>query len=164
MLNTYIEAFKSWLGSMSENWSPKLLAGGIMAFLTGWFGEDAWLIAVLLCLIVADTVLGLASAVAFDGKLSGKRLHQGLVKFLAYAAAIIMVWLVQEISSKTLPIELPVLAIFAAYQALTEMSSIARHFDRMGIKMPALLLRILDAGKKKADSKLDDVLGDKQAM
>lgn len=161
MHSTYIEAIQSWFASMTENWSLKLAAGSCVVFFSGWFGEDAWIIAVLFGLIVADTVLGLLSAIMFDGKLSGRRLHQGLVKFLAYAAAIVMVWLVQEISAKVIPIELPVLAIFAAYQALTEMSSITRHFDRLGIKMPALLLRILDAGKKKADDKLDNVLGDK---
>ena len=159
--NTYIEALQSWMTALLESWDTKLIIGSVITFFAGWFGEDAWLVAVLIGLVTADTALGLLSAVVFNGKLSGKRLHQGIVKFAAYAAAILLVWLVQEITVKVVPIELPVLALFAAYQSLTEISSIARHLDRLGVKMPALLLRILDAGKAKVDEKLDDALGKK---
>ena len=164
MPNTYVEAIQAWFASMAESWSLKLAAGSVMALLTAWFSEDAWLIAVLLCLIAVDTLLGMVSAVAFEKKLSGKRLHQGIIKYLAYAASIVMVWLVQEISIHSLPIQLPVLAVFAAYQSLTEMSSIARHLNRLGIKLPALLIRILDAGTSVASEKTDALLGAKKEL
>ena len=79
---------------MLESWDIKLVIGSIITFFAGWFGEDAWLVAVLIGLVTADTTLGLLSAAVFNGKLSGKRLHQGIVKFAAYAAAILLVWLV----------------------------------------------------------------------
>lgn len=162
MPNTYVEALQSWLAAMTEAWDVKLVAGAVITFFANWFGEDSWLVAVLFGMVALDTALGMLSALKLSGQLSGKRLHQGMVKFGAYAAAIVLVWLVQEITLKVVPIELPVLSAFAAYQALTEISSVVRHLDRLGIKMPALLLRILDAGKGKVDEKLNNVLGKKE--
>lgn len=157
--NTYLEAIQSWFSTMAEDWNIKIVAGGAMAFLADWFGEDWWMVSMLLTLVFADLLLGLASAIKFNGGLSGRRLHQGIVKFLAYASAIVLVWLVQEISLRSLHVNFPVLALFAAYQALTEISSITRHLERLGIKMPALLHKIAEGGKQKVDEHIDNALG-----
>ena len=159
MTTTYYEAASAWLASMADNWSIKLALGTATAFLADVFGEDLWLITVLFCLIVADFSLGMLSALKRTGGLDGRRLHGGMVKFIAYAAAIILVWLVQEICIRSIHIELPILAVFAAYQSLTELSSVTRHLERLGLKMPALLHRITSGGAKKMDEKIDEVLG-----
>ncbi len=160
--NTYVEAAQAWLGTLAEDWSVKLAAGSAITFLASWFGDDWWLVSVLLGLIFADLVLGLASAWHFNGGLSGKRLHQGVVKFIAYALAIVLVWLVQQITLHSLPVSLPVLALFSAYQSLTEISSIVRHLERLGLRMPPLLTRITDAGTHHVDERIDSVLSKKQ--
>ena len=154
-MNTYIAA-------LLENWNIKLAIGTSVTFLASFFGEDAWLIAVLFGLIFADLVLGITSAIRYGKGLSGKRLHGGMIKFLSYGASIVLVWLVQEIVLRSLHLELPVLAVFAAYQCLTELSSVTRHLERLGLKMPKLLHRLTEAGTKKVDEKLDNVLGEEK--
>ena len=157
---TYMEDLTTYAKAMLDDWGVKLTVGGIAAFLAEWFGEDWWMIETLFCLIAADLCLGLFSALRFEGKLSGRRLHGGITKFAAYAVSIILVWLVQEITLHSLGLRLPILAVFAAYQSLTEIKSISRHLERNGMKMPSLFHRVTKGIEGKIDGKIDDILPD----
>lgn len=158
MAGTYMEDITAYFRAMAEDWNVKLIAGSIISFLANWFGEDWWMVETLFLLIFADCALGLFSAIRFEGHLNGRRLHDGVIKFLAYAISIVFVWLVQEIARHSLGFTLPILAVFAAYQSLTEIKSIARHLERNGLKMPDLFHRVTSGVEDKVEEKLDEVL------
>ena len=157
-VETYMQDFHSWITAFLEDWNIKLCLSAVIAFFADVFGQDWWLIECLFFLLLADLCLGIGSALHFDHKLSARRLHDGVVKFAAYAISIILVWLVQEICRRTFPFELPVLAIYAGYQSLTEIKSIARHMERLGLKMPALFHRVTQGAEEKAEEKIDSFL------
>ena len=158
---TYMQDFRTWIQALTDDWDTKLCISAVMAFFANIFGEDWWLIECLFCLLIADCALGIFSAFRFDGHLNGRRLHDGLVKFAAYAISIILVWLVQEICRRSIPVALPVMAVYAGYQSLTEIKSIARHLERLGLKMPALFHRLTDAGVEKVEKKADEIAPEK---
>lgn len=155
---TYMEDIHSWVTALLEDWDIKLCLSAVVAFFAETFGEDWWLIECLFFLLVADCALGIFSALRFDGKLSSRRLHDGVVKFAAYAASIILVWLVQEVCRHAIPVQLPVLAVYAGYQSLTEIKSVARHLERLGLKMPALFHRVTTGAEEKVEEKIDEIL------
>ena len=161
-VETYMQDVQSWISALVEDWDFKLAISTVLTFLAELFGSDWWLIECLFCLLVADCALGIFSALKFDGKLSARRLHDGIVKFAAYAISIILVWLVQEICRRSIPVALPVLAVYAGYQSLTEIKSIARHLERLGMKMPALFHRLANGAQEQADERLDEVLPEKK--
>ena len=117
-------------------------------------GKDAWMVALLIYLMLADLVLGVLSAYKRDRALSGKRLHEGMLKFLAYGATIVLVYLVQEIIHRVVPIQIPLLSLFPAYQALTEIKSISRHLKRLGLPIP----KIFDDVVARSDDKVKRIL------
>ena len=158
---TYMEDIQSWVAALLEDWNLKLAVSAVVTFFAELFGSDWWLIECLFCLLVTDCALGIFTALKFDGKLSARRLHDGVVKFAAYAVSIILVWLVQEICRRSIPVALPVLAVYAGYQSLTEIKSIARHLERLGMKMPALFHRLADAGTDKVEEKVDEIAPEK---
>ena len=160
-VETYMQDFQSWIAALIEDWNIKLCLSAVIAFFAELFGQDWWLIECLFFLLVTDCALGIFSALRFDGKLSARRLHDGIVKFAAYAISIILVWLVQEICRRSIPVALPVLAVYAGYQSLTEIKSIARHLERLGMKMPALFHRLTDAGTDKVEQKVDEIAPEK---
>lgn len=155
---TYMQDIHSWVTALIEDWDIKLAVSAVIAFFAEIFGQDWWLIECLFFLLVADCALGIFSALHFDGKLSSRRLHDGVVKFAAYAASIILVWLVQEVCRHAIPVQLPVLAVYAGYQSLTEIKSVARHLERLGLKMPTLFHRVTSGAEEKVEQKLDEVL------
>lgn len=157
---TYMQDIQTWFQALAEDWDVKLAVSAVVAFFAEIFGQDWWLIECLFFLLVADCALGIGSALHFDGKLSGRRLHDGVVKFAAYAASIVLVWLVQEICRHAIPVQLPVLAVYAGYQSLTEIKSVARHLERLGIKMPVLFHRVTTGVQEKVDDKVDEMLPD----
>lgn len=153
---TYMQDLHSWATALIEDWDVKLAVSAVVTFFADVFGQDWWLIECLFFLLFTDLCLGIGSALHFDHKLSARRLHDGIVKFAAYAISIILVWLVQEICRRTFPFELPVLAIYAGYQSLTEIKSIARHLERLGLKMPALFHTVTQGVEQKIDDKIDE--------
>ncbi len=157
---TIMQDLQTWIHAALEDWNVKLSVGAVLAFFAKVFGEDWWLIECLFALLLTDLCLGLFCALRFDGRLSGRRLHDGVVKFAAYAVSIILVWLVQEICRRTIPVALPVMAIYAGYQSLTEIKSIAKHFERLGIRMPALFHRVTTGTEAKVEEKIDELLPD----
>lgn len=157
---TYMQDISSWMTAFLEDWNIKLCLSTVIAFFASVFGEDWWLIECLFFLLVADCALGIGSALHFNGKLSSRRLHDGVVKFAAYAVSIILVWLVQEICRRTIPVPLPVLAVYAGYQSLTEIKSVARHLERLGLKMPKLFHRVTSGAEEKVEEKIDQILPD----
>ena len=152
---TYMQDLHSWATALIEDWDVKLAVSAVIAFFAEIFGQD---IECLFCLLVADCALGIFSALRFDGKLSSRRLHDGVVKFAAYAASIILVWLVQEVCRHAIPVQLPVLAVYAGYQSLTEIKSVARHLERLGLKMPKLFHRVTSGAEEKVEEKIDQIL------
>lgn len=157
---TYMQDLKTWVQAFWDDWNIKLCISAVLTFFAELFGEDWWLIQCLFVLLLSDLCLGIFSALKFDGHLSGRRLHDGVVKFAAYAVSIILVWLVQEICRRTIPFNVPVMGIYAGYQSLTEIKSIARHLERLGLKMPALFHRVADAGVDKVEKKIEEALPD----
>lgn len=155
---TYMQDLKTWAQAFWDDWNIKLCVSSVMTFFAELFGEDWWLIQCLFVLLLSDLCLGIFSALKFDGHLSGRRLHDGVVKFAAYAVSIILVWLVQEICRRTVPVDIPVMGIYAGYQSLTEIKSIARHFERLGITMPKLFHRVTNGVGDSIDKKLDEKL------
>lgn len=155
---TYMQDLHSWATALIEDWDIKLAVSAVIAFFAEVFGEDWWLIECLFFLLVADCALGIFSALHFDGKLSSRRLHDGVVKFGAYAASIVLVWLVQEICRRAIPVQLPVLAVYAGYQSLTEIKSVARHLERLGLKMPALFHKVTNGVENKIEERVDESL------
>lgn len=157
---TYMQDLKTWAQAFWDDWNVKLCISAVMTFFAELFGQDWWLIQCLFILLLTDLCLGIFSALRFDGHLSGRRLHDGIVKFAAYAVSIILVYLVQEICRRTIPFDVPVMGIYAGYQSLTEIKSIARHLERLGLKMPALFHRVADAGVDKVEKKIEETLPD----
>lgn len=159
-VNTYMQDFQTFFQSMVEDWNVKLIGSGFIAFCAEIFGQDWWLIQCLFALIFADCALGMISAKMHNGCLSSRRLHDGIVKIMAYCLSIILVWLVQEIAIRSLPVQLPVMALYAGYQSLTEIKSISRHLERLGFAMPALFHKVANGVNDKLDKAVEDVLPD----
>ena len=155
---TYMQDLTAWMQALIDDWNIKLCLSSVMAFFTSVFGTDSWLIECLFFLLLADLCLGITCALRFDGCLSGRRLHDGVIKFGAYAASIVLVWLVQEICRHAIPVDLPVLAIYAAYQSLTEVKSVSKHLERLGLKMPALFHRIAGGAEDKIEEVIEENL------
>lgn len=161
-VQTYMQDFHSWFQAFVDDWNIKLAISAVMAFFSEIFGEDWWLIQCLLILLVADCALGIFSAWHFDHELNARRLHDGMVKFLAYAIAIILVWVVQEICFRVIPVAIPVMGVFAGYQSLTEIKSVVKHLERLGIKMPSLFHKLTESSADKVEDQLNELTKDIQ--
>jgi toxin secretion/phage lysis holin len=147
--------FTNFINAMTEAAYMKSITTAIIVTLTEFFGKDWWIIRMLIILIFVDTVLGIFSAIRFQHKLSSEKLHGGVIKMMAYSLAIILVWIVQEISLRTIPFELPILAFFAGYQSLTEIKSISNHLERNGLIMPSLFHRLTNTVENKMNEELE---------
>lgn len=153
-MERYMINYVNFTNSMVDGALVKSVFSAICLSLANFFGADWWIIKMLLILIFADFTLGMVSAIKIHRRLSGQRLHDGVIKVIAYCTAIILTWTVQEIVLHTIPVELPILAFFAGYQSLTEIQSISRHLSKIGIPMPKLFFNLTNRIEASLDKKL----------
>ena len=159
---TIVQDFHAYITAFMEDWNLKLALSACVTFFANLFGEDWWLIQCLFLMLGIDFMFGVICAYHFDGRLSARKLHDGAIKFLAYAVSIILVWIVQEICLRTLPIGIPVMGVYAGYQTLTEIKSVSRHLERLGVKMPALFHHVTTGIGQHIEDKFDDAVTHKE--
>lgn len=155
---TYIPYFWSYIHSMIENYELKSFIAFMMTYLSTFFGVNWWIIQMLFILIFCDFVMGFIAGVKTKGQISLAKMHHGILKFLAYAVTIVMVLYMEEMVKFSVHLEIPLLALYATYQCVTEMSSIAKHLLILGLPLPQLFVKLLVKSRDKIDDTIDDAL------
>lgn len=148
----------SYLSSLVEYAQEKLIGSAILVFCADFFGKDWWMIRTMFILVIIDFILGVIRGYKEDYKLSLVKLRNGFVKLVAYNLSVILVWLCQEIVTRSVGLDIPILGFFSGYQSLTELTSITRHLDSLGIKLPLLVKLIFVKYEKQIGSKIDQEL------
>ena len=128
-------------------------AVGVLTSLWGWFG---WLVVAWVFLMLADWLVGSASAVK-AGKWSSAKLREGawhkggmvIIVCVALMADWLIGTLLDHIPGVTLPFDYAVLVgpLVIVWYIFGELGSLAEHAVSMGAKVPGWLPRILDISK-----------------
>lgn len=150
-------AIEQYIQSLIENAWLKGCISGILVGLAEFFDKDWWMIRTMLILIVLDFIFGVITGYKKDRCLSLKKLRNGFFKLLAYNISVIVVWLAQEIVTRSVGLDLPILSFFAGYQSLTELTSVTRHIDELGIRLPIFVKVIFLRYQKQIEDKVQEL-------
>lgn len=145
----------------------KLAITGALSVLTalwGWFG---WLVVAWMSLMLADWLVGSASAVK-DGRWSSAKLREGawhkagmiIIVCVALTADWMIGSLIAHLPGVVLPFTYTVLLgpMVIVWYIIGELGSLAEHAVNMGAPVPAWLPRILDISKDAVDAAGDAIV------
>ena len=148
----------------------KLAITGALSVLTalwGWFG---WLVVAWMSLMLADWLVGSASAVK-EGRWSSAKLREGawhkggmiIIVCVALMADWLIGSLIGHLPGVVLPFTYTVLLgpMVIVWYIIGELGSLAEHAVNMGAPVPAWLPRILDISKEAVDAAGDAITHEK---
>lgn len=153
-----IEALTASLAGLIDSWQIKSSIAGIGVLYTSISGGDAFLLAAVYVLMVADIVFGLCEAI-FLHSFSPYRLHRGVLKFLSYSIAIVLVMTISASINTSVGGNLHIQDFFMSYIIATEAISIIRHSVRLGLPVPQLLINMSHAAQERAEKMAQTVIG-----
>ena len=153
MLSLALESARSAL----DNWQFKAGLSSIGTLYAAMSAGDALLLAYVLLLMCLDLAFGLIAAWKL-GTYSPFRLHKGVMKFLSYSLAIVLVMTISGSANTSVGINLHVQDFFMSYLIACEVMSITRHMKRLGLPVPEILVRLAFGAKKKAENAVCNAL------
>ena len=135
---------------------PLATAGGLIA---AWFGRSWELIFLVFAVILLDYITGLLAGRANEG-INSKRAAQGLYKKTGFILLLVFGFFLDIAFnnfialgfSVQIPFNLPIGLIISVWIVVTEAVSICENLDRMGVPIPAWLLKLLKKTQDEIDS------------
>ena len=128
-----------------------------IAAIAAWFSTEPFLLYAVFSVMIADLAFGLLTALkhkTFDCRV----FKRGGMKFVAYMLCIFLVGIVDLCITIAFHIDFPVLEVFLAYIVAQDAISIMGHMQRLGLKMPGLVNRILRRSKARMERQIDEML------
>ena len=116
----------------------KMLAGGVCAVLTKFFGGFDAMLTVLVMLIAVDYITGVAAAL-YSEKLSSKTGFRGILKKVCIMSAVALAHLIGEITSQEVLRSL-VIGFYIANEGISILENIAH----TGVVLPRKLINVLE--------------------
>lgn len=139
---------------------------GLLTALWGWFG---WLVVLWAALMLADWLVGSASA-ARDGRWSSARAREGAWHKGGMAVTVCVAlsadWLIGTLLGNLPLVELPFTygvllgPLVIVWYVIGELGSLAEHAVAMGAPVPGWLLRLLAASRDAVDGAAEKIAGD----
>lgn len=139
---------------------------GLLTALWGWFG---WLVILWAVLMLADWLVGSASA-ARDGRWNSTRAREGAWHKGGMAVTVCVAlsadWLIGTLLGNLPLVELPFTygvllgPLVIVWYVIGELGSLAEHAVAMGAPVPGWLLRLLAASRDAVDGAAEKIAGD----
>ncbi len=139
---------------------------GLLTALWGWFG---WLVVLWAALMLADWLVGSASA-ARDGRWSSTSAREGAWHKGGMAVTVCVAlsadWLIGTLLGNLPLVELPFTygvllgPLVIVWYVIGELGSLAEHAVAMGAPVPGWLLRLLAASRDAVDGAAEKIAGD----
>lgn len=126
----------------------KAALGLLWSFILTSAGHPETAIEALIYLLVADFILGFASAWR-DCNLRGDKIRNGAYKFVAYWAAIAIFVQADKTLINALSVEVPLTNLLIAYLGINEALSCLAHLSAFGLPVPEHLMKRLTKYKEK---------------
>lgn len=171
-----MQTFFYYTQQLTEAWQTKAAFSGIVAAgvsytidfndfettfeaLVNLFGFDSFLFAIVFLLVAVDFGLGILSA-AIKKKFSLPIFRRGLSKLPLYVLYIILVGLAAVCMQRSIGYGGGLLNLFLAYLSITEVFSIIKNLERLGVYMPPLLVHIVHGVQSKIENTIKDTYKD----
>ena len=139
---------------------------GVLTALWGWFG---WLVVIWVALMLADWLVGSATA-AKDGKWSSAKAREGAWHkggiVVIVCVALVADWLIGTLLANLHVVHLPFTysvllgPLVIVWYVIGELGSLAEHAVAMGADIPGWLPKLLAIGKDAVDDAAEKITGE----
>lgn len=173
MVGREMDHISYYISQLSESWPGKVALSTVLTISTeiassislsfrgalhnfsAAFGADSFLLVLLFALMCADLALGLVWAFV-KRKFSREIFVRGVSKYPLYCLYLFLVGAVGAGIDHSINIGLPVLNLFTAYLVASEAFSVVKNLERLGVKIPPLLLFVVNGFRDKVERTLHD--------
>lgn len=156
-----MKSFEHYTTQLLDMWPQKLVISGVCSAVCSFFYADAMLVWIYVLTFLADFVVGMMRGIKLDGCLDGAKLRQGGVKAVMYCAYLLVIGAAGVSINRFLDLaglpNIPVMNGFLVYFTCTELSSIVKKFEEMGLKVPPLLKLFLSKSTQRAEQEVSKI-------
>lgn len=154
---TPLDGFVQTWASIWSAWQVKAGVGTVIASFCSLFGMDERIFTMLCIAVFADFLCGVGEALKRN-KFRCRAVYFGMTKVFWLIVYIGIVGLINQSLSIALDYRLSLLNLFVAYLIASDCISITGHLQGMGVKIPPLLIYIVNFASKLTKKKVEQVL------
>lgn len=143
-----------YLAQIKDGWIEKIAIGGVITSVFSFFGGNVLIYYIFLGSTIGDFILGALHGKKQNGHISLEKLRKGVLKFVAQSIYIILAGLA-GVLLRLADVPIPILNWFVCYLSLSELASVMRHLDYLGMKTPPVLKMFIDKSQGKIKEKID---------
>ena len=154
---TPLDGFVQTWASIWSAWQVKAGVGTIIASFCSLFGMDERIFTMLCIAVFADFLCGVGEALKRH-RFRCRAVYFGMTKVFWLIVYIGIVGLINQSLSIALDYRLSLLNLFVSYLIASDCISITGHLQGMGVKIPPLLIYIVNFASKLTKKKVEEVL------
>lgn len=152
-----IDMILQHLEQLLTNWQAKAafgmlcaLVAAVLELATNYFGADALLLEWLVAVMCVDFALGVIQAVK-NRRFTRRQFYYGALKFMLYPVYLMLVGISAASLARTIGVGYVLFNLFVAYLIASEVISILKNMERLGVKHPKIVSEIVHGVNQKLE-------------